>query len=654
MFCCSLPGVLRRLLHTTALAIGLTSAAGFAASADELFLAAQDAVRAADTQKLDTLAVKLRGHPLESYVRYWQINAHMSSATPNDVRGFFTRYPDSPLIDKLRGDWLKDLGMRGKWDLFLAEYPSLVNGDLEVTCFDLQARAAQGEQEAMGVAHSLWFTGKTLPESCTPLFDRMIANGQLSTSDLWERVRLALDAGNLQLAKQLNILAPEGQLFKQKTLERVAADPQRFLERPLEFTTRADRELLMFALGQLARSDAPRAAAYFESVAARFPESERGYLWGQIAYRGALNLEPQALAWYAKAADSPLSDSQLAWRARSALRAQDWNEVLTTIERMADAERNETTWRYWKGRALVAQGQHLQAMDILVPLARETNFYGLLAAEEIGATLSAPPDIWKPLEIDLKKIQAIPGIQRALDLNRLGLAPEALLEWLYASRDLDDRQLLASAEVAKRANWVDRAVNTADKTRQVHDFSLRFPTPYRELLAAAAQANQLDEAWVYGLMRQESRFMPEVRSHVGAAGLMQLMPATARWVAKKLGVNGFNQDQLTQVGTNLSFGAYYLKYVLDKLGNPVLATAGYNAGPNRPRRWLAEAPMEGAIYAESIPLNETRDYVKKVMTNATLYANRLGLQWRSLKERMGTMPARANVPDPAEGTPQGS
>jgi soluble lytic murein transglycosylase len=377
-------------------------------------------------------------------------------------------------------------------------------------------------------------------------------------------------------------------------------------------------------------------------------------VWGQIAYRGALNLDPQALAWYSKAEDTPLSDAQLAWRARSALRAQDWNEVLTTIDRMSDAEHNETTWRYWKGRALKAQGKHLQAMDILVPLARETNFYGLLAAEEIGATLSAPPDIWKPLDADLKKIQAIPGIQRALHLNNLGMAPEALLEWLYASRDLDDRQLLASAEVARRANWVDRAVNTADKTRQVHDFSLRFPTPYRELLAAAARTNQLDEAWVYGLMRQESRFMPEVRSQVGAAGLMQLMPATARWVAKKLGVNGFKQNQLTQVGTNLSFGSYYLRYVLNKLGNPVLATAGYNAGPNRPRRWLADAPMEGAIYAESIPINETRDYVKKVMTNSTLYANRLGLQWRSLKERMGTMPARAEVPDPAEGTAQGS
>ena len=301
----------------------------------------------------------------------------------------------------------------------------------------------------------------------------------------------------------------------------------------------------------------------------------------------------------------------------------------------------------------MAQGKHLQAMDILVPLARETNFYGLLAAEEIGATLSAPLDIWKPIDADLKKIQAIPGIQRALHLNSLAMAPEALLEWLYASRGFDDRQLLASAEVAKRANWIYRAVNTADKTRQVHDFSLRFPTPYHELLAAAAKANQLDGV-VYGLMRQESRFMPEVRSHVGAAGLMQLMPATARWVAKKLGVNGFDQSQLTQVSTNLSFGSYYLRYVLDKLGNQVLATAGYNAGPNRPRRWIADTPMEGAIYAESIPLNETRDYVKKVMANATLYSNRLGLPWRSLKDRIGTMPARSDVPDPAEAPAQGS
>jgi soluble lytic murein transglycosylase len=620
-----------------------------AADPDAVFLAARDAALAADTQKLDALAPKLRGHPLESYVRYWQLNAHIRVATAGDVRSFFSRYPDSPLVDRLRGDWLKDLGLRAQWDLFMAEYPLLVNGDLETTCFYLQARLAQGEEEAaLGVAHSLWFTGKVLPDSCSPLFDRMIATGRLSTSELWERVRLALDAGNVSLAKQINISIPEGQLFKQKTLENVAADPQRFLDkgRP-EFDTRADRELVIFALTQVARSDAGRAAAYFDPIAARFPASEQDYVWGQIAYRGAVNLDPQALAWYAKAGDSPLTDTQLAWLARSALRAQNWDEVLAAIERMTDAERADSTWRYWRGRALKAQGKHLQAMDILVPLARETNFYGLLAAEEIGATLSSPPDIWKPLDSDLKKIQAIPGIQRALHLNNLGLAPEALQEWLYASRDFDDRQLLASAEVAKRADWIDRAINTADKTRQVHDLSLRFPTPYRDVLDPVAKANQLDEAWIYGLMRQESRFKPEVRSRVGAAGLMQLMPTTARWVARKLGIPGFRQSHLTQVGTNLSFGTYYLRYVLDRLGDPVMATAGYNAGPNRPGRWLGDAPMEGAIYAESIPLNETRDYVKKVMANATLYSNRLGLQWQSLKERLGTMPARSGAPDQA-------
>jgi soluble lytic murein transglycosylase len=169
---CSLRGPLRCLIHSTALIFGLTAGVVFAAPADDLFLAAQDAARAPDTLKLDKLAAKLRGHPLESFVRYWQLNAHMNSATADDIRGFITRYPDSPLVDKLRGDWLKDLGMRGKWDLFLAEYPSLVNGDLEITCFYLQARAAQGDEEVLGVAHSLWFTGKTLPESCTPLFDR--------------------------------------------------------------------------------------------------------------------------------------------------------------------------------------------------------------------------------------------------------------------------------------------------------------------------------------------------------------------------------------------------------------------------------------------------------------------------------------------------
>ena len=219
---------------------------------------------------------------------------------------------------------------------------------------------------------------------------------------------------------------------------------------------------------------------------------------------------------------------------------------------------------------------------------------------------------------------------------------EGLREWQFAIRDMNDQQLLAAAELARAANVPDRAISAAERTVMLHDFSQRFPTPYRDNLRVSAKAEGLDEAWVYGLIRQESRFMADAKSRVGAAGLMQLMPATARWAAKRVGMSEFSPNRVADIPVNLALGSYYLRHVLDDLGHPVLATAAYNAGPGRARRWRSDAALEGAIYAESIPFNETRDYVKKVMANAWFYAHQAGIANISLKRMMGTVPGRSD------------
>jgi soluble lytic murein transglycosylase len=235
-------------------------------------------------------------------------------------------------------------------------------------------------------------------------------------------------------------------------------------------------------------------------------------------------------------------------------------------------------------------------------------------------------------------MEKLPAIRRALALYEMNLRYEANREWIWAVRGLDDRRLLAAAEVAQRHGWYDRAINTADKTQQLHNFSLRFPAPHRDVMQEQARQVGLDEAWVYGLIRQESRFVQQARSGVGASGLMQLMPGTARWVAKRLGMKNFRQSLVNQLDTNVALGTYYLKYVLDKLdGQPLLATAAYNAGPSRAIKWRSEAPMEGAIYAETIPFAETRSYAQKVMSNAVYYGNQFGRQLQSLKQRLGTI-----------------
>jgi soluble lytic murein transglycosylase len=234
-----------------------------------------------------------------------------------------------------------------------------------------------------------------------------------------------------------------------------------------------------------------------------------------------------------------------------------------------------------------------------------------------------------------------PGIARAVALYELGLRSDASQEWLWAIRDFSDAQLLAAAELARRMEWYDRAIDTAERTRAQHDFELRFLAPYRELAQRAARDNEIDEAWVFGLMRQESRFVNVARSQVGASGLMQIMPDTARWIARRLGIRRFDPDEMRDPGRNIQFGAYYLKHIQTTLdGSAVLATAAYNAGPGRAQRWRDGRPMEAAVYIASIPFAETRDYVKKVMSNAMYYAARFGQPSELLKDRLGTIPPR--------------
>jgi soluble lytic murein transglycosylase len=345
-----------------------------------------------------------------------------------------------------------------------------------------------------------------------------------------------------------------------------------------------------------------------------------------------------------------VNDFQLEWWARAALRASDWQTVRRAIDSMGEAAREQPVWRYWRARALLAAGLRVPANAIFLDLSREHHYYGQLAQEELGPVAQAPVINIKMGGDDVAAIARQPGIARALALYELGLRQDASLEWSWTIREFTDPQLLAAAELARRMEWYDRAINTAERTRDLHDFELRFVAPYRELAQKAARENGIDEAWVFGLMRQESRFINVARSGVGASGLMQIMPATARWIAKRLGIKGFNTNEMQDPARNIQFGAYYLRHVQDTLdSSPVLATAAYNAGPGRAQRWRDPREMEAAVYIESIPFAETRDYVKKVMSNAMYYAARFGQPSVLLKDRLGTVPPRKI---PAAATPE--
>lgn len=398
--------------------------------------------------------------------------------------------------------------------------------------------------------------------------------------------------------------------------------------------------VVLFALQRLAKQLPQLAYTQWGKIAEHFSADERRYFFSWLSYEAAREHDERALDWYREAGETPLTELQLTWRVRAALRVQNWHEVWASISTMSPQQQREGVWRYWKARALRELGRLPDAEALFGELSTDHNYYGQLAAEELGAS-SASGMIsasYQPSKTAISTMLAQPAMQRALALYRMDLRTDAVLEWEWATRKLDDKQLLVAAEIARRNEMYDHAINTADRTVQLHDFNLRYPAPYREAMQGYIRKNDLEEAWVYGLMRQESRFVAQAKSTVGAAGIMQIMPATARWIAQKLGMKDYRKALIHQLDTNLKLGTYYMKTVLSSLdNNPLLASVAYNAGPRRARQWRAENALEGTIYAETIPFDETRNYVKKVMSNTVYYSKLFGQPPRSLKERLGVI-----------------
>jgi len=614
-------------------------AASHEQTTDDALLAAYDAFNAGDPMKLAHAARVLKGNVLEPYIDYWTLSLRLEDADESEVRAFLQSHSGTYVAELLRAQWLKVLGKRADWTDFEQERPGLVGEDLEVRCYGWLARMAHGERLALRAVKSIWLQPRDLPDGCNTLTNRLAADGVIGVDDIWRRVRVLFESGQITAAKRTLGYLPKGEAPNEWNLAQAATRPQKLLSRsPLEAKKRADREVLVLAAVRLAQKDPQAVAdALAGPLGAVLEAGDEEYLWARLGYEAALLHDDQALDWYAKAGAYELSDEQSAWKARAALRMGDWQAVRDAIDRMSAREGHLNVWIYWYGRALAAQGEADAARAYYLRIAGDTDFYSVLATEELGFLATVPKPGYEPTEDEVAAARSNAGLARALELYRLGLRTEGAHEWAFAIRGMDDHQLLAAAEVARREELFDRAITTADQTTHVHNFQVRYLAPYRDVFGEYAREHGLDEAWVLGLVRQESRFIVDAHSAAGARGLMQLMPRTARWVAHRIGLKHYQPKHVAEVKTNITLGTVYLKLVLDNLGHEVLASAAYNAGPRRAKRWRDVNPVEGAIYAENIPFDETRRYVKKVMANAVFYAAIYGDGPSSLKARLGTV-----------------
>jgi soluble lytic murein transglycosylase len=633
----------------TASALALMAAAAPVAPATRdvgaRFVEAREAFRGGERVHLARIAESLRDTEFAPWVEHWRLRLRIEEDSFEGVHDFLEREAGSYLAEKVRGEWLRQLGKRQDWKTFQQEYPSLAQPDQELACYALQARLVrQQDVTALDEARPLWFNTVDLPDSCQPLMDRLLADKRLDADDIWTRVRRLIEVRKFSAARNVARNLPPEHTIDPRKLDAATDNPARYLAKQLPnfAATKPGRELALFAVVRLSRTDPAAAASRWRAIEEHYPVADRAYGWGQIAWQAALNHEPEALAWYGLSEETRLSEEQHAWYARAALRGQDWAALIQAIERMPLRLAGQPEWVYWLGRARLAQGHREEARALFQKIAGRPGFYGILADDELGRPIAIPARAEPPTDEELAEAEANPGLRRALAVLRTDLGSEmrieAIREWAWYLRGMDDRQLLAAAEFARRQGAIDRAIATAERTQFQHDYTLRYPAPFREEVGAKARAAALDDAWVYGLMRQESRFVTEARSSVGARGLMQLMPATARWVARKIGYASYHPSRVTEMDTNVRLGTSYLKMALDALDSqPVLASAAYNAGPNRARKWRGDRALEGAIYAETIPFNETRDYVKKVMSNTVYYSALFEEKPQSLKARLGVV-----------------
>ncbi|MBL8395261.1 MAG: lytic transglycosylase domain-containing protein [Candidatus Accumulibacter sp.] len=621
----------------------VASATAFAQSVDDQFLAAREAARIGDRAKLERLAPALQGYELEPYVEYWLLLPDLKESEPVAVKAFLNRHESSYLAEKLRSDWLRQLARKQQWEPFEAEYPRLLQPDQELACYALQGRRARGDARVLDDALPLWLSLLEPPESCYPIFEALILDKRVLAEAVWLRIRRQFEANRIPAALYTMNYLPASQTPDKKLAQTVADTPLPWLIRlPSDFSaSRMQRELAALAIQRIARNEPRVAADQLERIAPSLKNGEKAWAWSQVARQAAQRHMPEAMEWYRQAGDTALSDEVAEWKVRAALRAQDWGSVRSTIERMPPALAAQSAWVYWLGRSYRAGGRIDEANALFARIAGQPDFYGSLANDELGRTTMTPPKAPAATREEMAQVGALPGVQRAQAFFRLNLRTEGVREWSWTLRGMSDRELLAASEIAVRAGNYDRAIAAADRTRNEHDYSLRYLAPFGDQVRPAARREALDDAWVYGLMRQESRFITSARSQVGASGLMQLMPATAKWVANKIGLKDFNQGRVNDPETNLLLGTTYMRLVLESLDNhPVLASAAYNAGPGRARKWRADRPLEGAIYAETIPFSETRDYVKKVMNNSVYYAALFDGKPQTLKARLGVIAPR--------------
>lgn len=617
-----------------------------------------DALRIANTgnvSQLEQFRTTMQSDALGYYPEYWMLNSNLGFQSASNIVSFAQRYPQSAMAEKLSADYVEEKVKQADFATAQPVLQYVTNADQAENCAVAQVRAKAGDALVYAEYKDVWLKTDSQPESCTGLGGLMLSSPLLTTFDRQQRMYAQLRAG--QSGQAIATAQTIGLDLSLAQFNQIQANPLMYLWSAPK-NSNADYAYLIFALGRTADSDLTSALQSVPKLVQGVPSDVAKYIYRTVAYIGGTtvmknNFNRDILNSFDASYGVPFTPEEAEIYARQAIRFGSWESLIRAIDSMSVTQKQEDRWQYWLARASEKRADFASkqsAKGIYQRLAATGDeYHNLLAKDHLGIKYNEAKDRAEPSSGDLQRLNQDIHFRRAFALKNIS-APDNYTnrEWNWAVRQAylksDDGLLLAAAKRATEMGWYDRAIYAAERTLIKHNYQYRYPTPHQGLVTTHSNNVGIDPSWAYGLMRQESRFVTAARSHVGAGGLMQIMPATARDVAQKMGET-YNPAVLSDPNTNIRYGTYYLSMIQGMLSNnPVLATAGYNAGLTRARRWQPDfQSIASDQYTESIPLNETRDYVKKVMSNAAHYGVILGQGPQAIESRMPAIPLR-NTP----------
>ena len=616
-----------------------------ACAAEEDFNGALRAANAKNTSQLEQYRWSMEHDALGYYPEYFLLNNNLASQPANAIIQFAQRHANSAMAEKLAADYVEEKAKIGDYASARAVIPYVKNADASENCAIALAQKNQGDRTTATMVRDVFWTTNSQPALCTQLASTLNSSPMFTQAEkqarFWALLRNGSSSEAVAIGQQLGVNVSFS------SLSQIKANPQNYLWSAPKATA-TDHAYLIFALGRLADNDLASALSMVEQVAQGVPQDVQRALYRTVAYVGGTtvgknNFNQQVLQYFQKSEGYYLNPEEAEIYARQALRFGAWDSLLSAIKQMTPVQQAEDRWQYWLARAYEKKGNSSTAKQLYRQLAkRGDDYYYLWAKARLGESLQHRQN-YQPTSADYQRLSQNIHFRRAFALRDVN-APETYVnrEWNWAVRQAylqhDDGMILAAAKRAIDMGWYDRGIYAAERTIKLHNYQYRYVMPYKDQVVSYSQNAGINPAWAYAIMRQESRFNAHARSGVGATGLMQIMPATARTIARDMGEGTAN---IANASSNIRYGTWYLSMLMREANNPVVVTAGYNAGPNRALRWQPNSsPIDADQYTESIPFTETRDYVKHVMTNATHYSVELGQGYTSIEQRMPTVNVR--------------